>query len=184
MPAPMPEAATKMHAELFAALRPELHAPFIAVVADTTSRLRAGDDQLDVRTAARAALLAVDFAGVSKRNKVAVEVAVDFVVLQVAASLHAAVRESIGQQLALRAILECAGDSACVDAIMPTETVSAANVRSANNLIAALGADNASDKLVKETKTSSRLYNRTTKAQAEIAKSSRDTANAIIKHLQ
>jgi hypothetical protein len=125
LPAPPSEATERRRAEMWAALAPELHAPLRSAVVETKKRMRTDHKDLAVREAARAALVAIDFAGGSKK---AVDAATDLVVLELAVSLHGDLRVAIDRQLAMRAVLKCKGNAECLDAIAPTDVMSQATI--------------------------------------------------------
>lgn len=128
----VPPAPAQEHTEALAKLRkalPEdLHPAFAAVVADARARLakftkgalEANSEKVGIRDACKAALVAADFAGISKRKAKAVEALVTMTALQLTADLHAALRERVGRQLAIRAVRKCKSSVACLDAIAPT----------------------------------------------------------------
>jgi hypothetical protein len=185
VPAPPPEAATRLLGEMWAALRPELHAPLLAVVADTSQRVRAAaevGEKVDIRGAARAALLAIDFAGVSKRDKATVAIVIDLVVLQVDASLHAALRDAVGRHHAFRAVRKCAGDSACVDAITPTETMTTANINYVQAVIAQGAAESAAaeKRVPAEIKTLTSANNESQTLSSSVLKKLDETNKTVI----
>lgn len=127
-PAPTKEAQDRLAAMLAKALDPSLHAPLAVVVDDVLQRLRTRErevaegkgEQPAIRDVIRAALRDADFANLTKKKRAVMEAAIDLVVLQAHATLHARVQEGIGHQLAMRAVRRCAGEVACLDAIAPT----------------------------------------------------------------
>lgn len=183
------EASERLRSAMWGALRAELHAPLMSVVVDTVARLHASadaDGPIDVRAAARAALLSADFAGVSTRGKALLEATVDLVVLQSGASVRADLIESTGQVQAFRAIRKCAGDTACIDAIVPTETMTAASISYVNAQLAQSAAEASATKekqAVDGNKKLRRVYGRASTAEANIKKSASDTSNQIISKL-
>jgi hypothetical protein len=122
---PSPEAEAALAQEL-AKLPEELRASFPGVVDDARSRLRVAADgsgvEIGIDEAARAAVLAADFGGASKR-KSRLEAMVRLTVLQMTLDLHAAVREELGHRLAVRAVKACKGKPACLDEIAPSATM-------------------------------------------------------------
>jgi hypothetical protein len=136
VPPPPSQAIVEDLAALKDALPTDLRAAFAVVVADANVRLRASQraaaqgegEPLSVADACRAALLAADFAGVSKRGAKVVDAFVTFTALQLTVDLHAALRERVGRQLAIRAVRACGDATACLDAIAPTEDMPARHV--------------------------------------------------------
>lgn len=136
----VPPAPSQELADILAAgkkaLPTELHPAFAAVVADARARLLASEraaadgtgERLSVESAARAALLAADFAGVSKKKGKVVEGLVALAALQLTFDLRAALRESIGRQLAIRSVRACKDAVACLDAIAATPDMPAYHV--------------------------------------------------------
>lgn len=128
-------------AELIAAIDPGVFAPLSVAVADAEQRLRASEraaaagegEPLEIREACRAALRE---AGLGKRKGKALELLVDLAVLQLTVNVHAGLRESTGQQLAIRLVRACKGDAACLDAIVPTETMAERHITSVRKAFA------------------------------------------------
>lgn len=130
-------------AELIAAIDPGVFAPLSVAVADAEQRLRASEraaaagegEPLEIREAVRAALRE---AGLGKRKgkDKALELLVDLAVLQLTVNVHAGLRESTGQQLAIRSVRACKGDPACLDAIVPTETMAERHITSVRKTFA------------------------------------------------
>ncbi len=177
-------------AALLGAMRPELHPAFFAVVADAEQRLRAsqraaaegGSAVLDVRDACRAALREADFAGLSKRKAKVLEAVVDVAVLQLTVNLHAALRDSVGRQLAIRSVRACAGKLACLDAIVPTAEMPARHIASVRTSFEGKAKElEGADRLGNfEIQQLARSYTRTTTTNTTISKTVRDTIDAII----
>lgn len=153
--APSSELAETL-AAVTSAMSPELHASFVAVVADANVRLQANEravakgegERLSVDDACRAALLAADFGDVSKRKGKVIDALVSFAVLQLAFDLHDTVRERTGRQLAIRAVRACKGAVACLDAITPTAEMPAGQVTAVRKQFDGKGKDlEAADRL-------------------------------------
>lgn len=136
----VPQAPSQALAESLAAwksaLPSDLQAAFAVVVADANVRLRQSEraaesgegERLSVDEASRAALLAGDFAGVSKRKAKVVDALVALTALQLTFDLHTALRERVGRQLAIRAVRACKAAVACLDGITPTTDMPASQV--------------------------------------------------------
>lgn len=123
-------------AELKGALPPELLPAFAVVVADARLRLAASEraaadgngERLSVADACRAALVDADFAGASKRKGKQLDALVQLTALQLGVDLHAALRERVGRQLAIRAVRSCNESTTCLDAIAPTAEMPARHI--------------------------------------------------------
>lgn len=134
-------------AELIAAIDPGVFAPLSVAVADAEQRLRASEraaaagegEPLEIREAVRAALREAGLGkrkGKGKDKDKALELLVDLAVLQLTVNVHAGLRESTGQQLAIRSVRACKGDPACLDAIVPTETMAERHITSVRKTFA------------------------------------------------
>jgi len=166
-------------AALLGAMNPELHPSLFAAVADAEQRLRASQlaaaegkgELLDVRAACRAALRDADFAGISKRKAKVVEAVVELAVLQLTVNLHAALRDSVGRQLAIRSVRACAGKTACLDAIVPTAEMPARHITSVRTSFEGKMKElEAADRLGNfEIQQLGVVYNRTSKSQSNVS---------------
>lgn len=136
VPAPPSQDAADTLAAARSALPDELLPAFAAVVADAQLRLRASERQvaegegekISIEDACRAALIAADFAGASKRKAKSLDGIVALAALQLTFDVHAALREQVGRSLAIRAVRACNGVTACLDGITPTTEMPARHV--------------------------------------------------------
>lgn len=135
VPSPPSSELDSALADGLAKLPEQLRASFPAVVDAAESRLRGSlraasegsGTAIGIDDAARSALIAADFGGVSKR-RAQLEAMVRLTTLQLTFDLHAAMREQLGRRLAVRAVQKCKGSNKCLDKIAPTAKMPARHV--------------------------------------------------------
>ncbi|MBK6923091.1 MAG: hypothetical protein IPH07_37230 [Deltaproteobacteria bacterium] len=105
---------------------------------DSVDRIRANwrvappdEPRFDLEAAAREAVLSTDFGDGSRRKaKKQLAARTQLALMMFAVDTHRRLRLEFGHRLALRAVMACKGDTACLDGITPTATMPSSEVAS------------------------------------------------------